>query len=131
MPVRSSSSSVLAWPKKNAVEKALVDWAAELCTRWTQLLGVGYFGSYSRGDWGVGSDLDVLLVTDASEVPFERRAAVLDTAALPVPVDALVYTRAEMQDMARQEGRFSRTLRRELRWAWRREGFDGLPASPS
>jgi predicted nucleotidyltransferase len=54
-------------------------------------VAVGYFGSYARGDWGVGSDLDLVVIVEASAEPFERRA---------VPVDLLVYTRAEWTRLA-------------------------------
>jgi predicted nucleotidyltransferase len=59
------------------------------------VVAVGYFGSYAQGDWGVGSDLDVVVVVKQSSEPFERRAARLDATGLPVPADVLVYTRAE------------------------------------
>jgi predicted nucleotidyltransferase len=35
---------------------------------------IGYFGSYARGDWGVGSDLDVIAVVAFSDEAFTRRA---------------------------------------------------------
>jgi predicted nucleotidyltransferase len=55
------------------------------------VVAVGYFGSYARGDWGVGSDLDLVVIFEASAEPFERRA---------VPMDLLVYTRAEWTRLA-------------------------------
>lgn len=127
MPVRSLSSSVLAWPKKDRIESALKDWALELGPRSPDVLAIGYFGSYARGDWGVGSDLDLLVVVEGSDAPFERRASRLRTESLPVPVDSLVYTRREIADMFGRGGRFPEMLRRELRWVWKREGFRGLP----
>ena len=42
-------------------EAALRAWSDELRRSRPKAARVGYFGSYSRGDWGVGSDLDVLL----------------------------------------------------------------------
>jgi predicted nucleotidyltransferase len=61
---------------------------------------VGYFGSYARGDWGVGSDLGVVVIVDDSPEPFERRAARWDATGLPVPADVLVYTRAEWETLS-------------------------------
>lgn len=56
MPVRSSTSSVLKWPDAESVRRALVAWVAEEAPRHPGLLRLGYFGSYARGDWGVGSN---------------------------------------------------------------------------
>ncbi|MCS6906348.1 MAG: nucleotidyltransferase domain-containing protein [Anaerolineales bacterium] len=75
--------------------QALKEWAAKAKAENTDLLQVGYFGSYACGDWGVGSDLDVVLILAHSDLPFEWRAAQFDLTGLPVPVDVLVYTRAE------------------------------------
>ena len=125
MPVRSLSSSVFAWPNKKEIEGALTDWSRETTWRASALCAVGYFGSYARGDWGVGSDLDLVLVVEQDNRPFERRAAAWDTAAFPVPVDLLVYTIAEIAVMQRRGGRFIETLRRETQWIWRREGWAG------
>ncbi|MGB9639319.1 MAG: nucleotidyltransferase domain-containing protein, partial [Anaerolineales bacterium] len=61
MPVRSLNSSVLVWPNKETVVKALIQWAINAFKTNPVLIRVGYFGSYARGDWGVGSDLDVVL----------------------------------------------------------------------
>ena len=74
----------------------------------------------------MGSDLDLLLVVDQSDAPFERRASRLRTESLPVPVDPLVYTRREITDMFERGGRFPEMLRRELRWVWKREGSPEL-----
>ena len=98
MPVRSLNSSVVVWPDRPTVESAL-------------------FGSYARGDWGVGSDLDVVLVVTGADLPFARRAAAWDLTRLPVPADALVYTEDEWQRLD-PASRFARVLAREVVWVW-------------
>lgn len=50
-----------------------------------EVVRVGDLGSYARGDWGVGSDLDLIIIVDQSDDPFERRAARWDATELPVP----------------------------------------------
>ena len=127
MPVRSLSSSVLAWPGKNRVESALAAWALDLSTLCDDLLAVGYFGSYARGDWGIGSDLDLIVVLGQSESPFGRRSLPVGTGLLPVPADMLIYTQGELEEMMRRGGRFAATLRAEAKWVWRRNDFTGLP----
>jgi Nucleotidyltransferase domain len=126
MPVRSLNMSVLAWPKKSQVESALEVWTRSHSASVPGLLGVGYIGSYSRGDWGVGSDLDLVLVLAKSDQPFERRALGFDATSLPVPVDMFIYTTEELASLLARGGRFATTLRREITWAWRRKDFPGL-----
>jgi predicted nucleotidyltransferase len=80
------------------------------------LIGLAVFGSYARGDAGVGSDLDLLAVVREATLPFARRAAQWDLTALPVPAEILVYTEAEWTRLRAAETRFARTLRNELVW---------------
>jgi hypothetical protein len=127
MPVRSLRSSVLAWPKKSEVDSTLRTWAGNLSVTCADLLGVGYFGSYARGDWGVGSDLDLLVVLERSEQDFGSRILAGSTSAIPVPVDAFIYTREELTHIMARGGRFPAVLRREAVWVWLRSDFPGLP----
>ena len=119
MPVRLLSSRVLRWPDAGAVVAAFRRWAGEAVRRRAGVLRIGYFGSYARGNWGVGSDLDVVIVLEDSELPFERRGVEWDTFALPVPVDLLVYTEDEWRRMER-EGRFPATVR-DAAWVYARD----------
>ena len=120
MPVRSLTSSVLRWPDRAAVDAAARAWAAAETPRHPGLVCLGYFGSYARGDSGVGSDLDLVAVVEASNEPFERRALCWDLDPLPVPADLLVYTREEWERMASGGGRFARTLAAETIWVYGR-----------
>ncbi|OFV87254.1 MAG: hypothetical protein A2V74_11930 [Acidobacteria bacterium RBG_16_70_10] len=116
MPVRSSTTSVLRWPDGGSVERALREWASREVPRHPGLLRLGYFGSYARGDWGVGSDVDLVAVVSESAEPLERRALGWDLLDLPVPAEILVYTQAEWKKLIRGSGRFAQTLRHEVRW---------------
>jgi len=118
MPVRSLRSSVLAWPDRPSVDSAARAWAIAQSKCRRDVVRIGYFGSYARDDWGVGSDLDVVVVLRSSREPFERRAAGWDTESLPVPVDLLVYTESEWQRLLADGGRFGRTLTRETLWVY-------------
>lgn len=80
------------------------------------LLALGYFGSYARGDYGVGSDLDLLFLVESSSLPPWQRVLDLPLEELPVPTEALVYTLAEWQALPQRSPRFAETLRREARW---------------
>src|SRR5256885_999234 len=81
LPVRSLSSSVVVWPDRAAVESALRLWAEE-AARIPELVRVGYFGSYARGDWGVGSDLDVVLVVAGRHPPLRPLSHALRASSL-------------------------------------------------
>jgi predicted nucleotidyltransferase len=79
-----------------------------------ELLRVGYFGSYARGDWGVGSDLDLVVLVKASDRPFHRRSTVFPSENLPVPAEVLVYTAGEWE--SRKESNFLKTIAQEVIW---------------
>jgi len=95
MPVRYSNSRVLKWPRAEEVIGALKHWADETVRERPEVLRIGYFGSYARGDWGVGSDL-----------PFIERAAKWNTMEMPVAVDVLVYTETEWKGRMQSRGQF-------------------------
>ncbi len=82
-----------------------------------EVIRIGYFGSYARGDWGPGSDLDLVIVVDRSEKPFIYRAADFPYEKLPVPVDLLVYT---LEECERLRGTFKEKLERETVWVYER-----------
>jgi uncharacterized protein len=119
MPVRSLTSSVLKWPDARTVDAAARRWAESVVALHPEVERVGYFGSYARGDWGPGSDLDLILILDGSEEVFERRPVGWDITGLPVPADVLVYTEREWESLA-QRGRFHETVTREAVWVYSR-----------
>ncbi len=116
MPVRSLSSSVQRWPDAATVHRAAAAWAADQARLRPGILRIGYFGSYARGDWSVGSDLDLVVVIDGSSLPFERRSLDLDPPDLPVPADLLVYTLDEWNALTASGNRFSQVLANETVW---------------
>jgi predicted nucleotidyltransferase len=63
---------------------------------------IGYFGSIATGNWGVGSDLDLLVIVRDCKEPFERRGRAFDALGFPVPVDLLVYTEEEWQRITKE-----------------------------
>ena len=135
MPVRSFNSPLIRWPDRTVVERALCAWAEEAGRDRPELRHVGYFGSYARGDWGVGSDLDVVLIVSAAAAPFHERAAEWDMLPLPVPVDLLVYTPLEWTSVIAQPTRLAEVLRTETVWVWpvrrrREQGASGRDPQP-
>ena len=116
MPVRSLSSSVFKWPDSRQVKQALCRWIVEIGSKRPEVLRIGYIGSYARGDWGVGSDLDLFILVEDCDLPFSQRASTWDTRSLPVPTDVWVYTRSEWAKMAGRNSRFYRDVMREAVW---------------
>lgn len=114
MPVRSLGSSVLRWPDASVVATAARRWAERVVAAHQDVVAVGWFGSYARGEAGFGSDVDLVIVVRESDEAFERRAVRFDATDLPVPADLLVYTQAEWRRLARSEG--SKKLTASVVW---------------
>jgi predicted nucleotidyltransferase len=98
------------------VRTAARAWGIEQRTRHPELVRLGVFGSYARGEAGVGSDLDLVAVVRQSSEPFERRAVSWDLTSLPVPSEVLVYTEDEWDVLLARPGRFAAMLRSDVEW---------------
>ena len=96
-------------------------WSIEQGQRRPELTRLGYFGSYARGDWGVGSDLDLIAVVEDAAEPFERRILNWELDHLPVPAEILVYTLKEWLKMQKKGDKFSRMLNSEVIWTYSRD----------
>jgi len=114
MPVRSLNSSILKWPDAHVVDSAVRLWAHEITSKDSSVVKVGYYGSYARGDWGVGSDIDLIVIVKSSNEPFGRRCVHWDRTQLPVPSDLTVYTENEWD--ALRGSRFYETVMNEAVW---------------
>jgi len=117
MPVRLLNSSVLKWPDAGTIDRAVRRWASRLVQNREGVLRIGYFGSYARGDWGVGSDLDLIIILESSNRPFMRRGREFDATELPVPADVVIYSNDEWQSL-KQQGRFYETVMGETVWVF-------------
>jgi predicted nucleotidyltransferase len=122
MPVRSLNSSVIKWPDLETVREAIGRWAKEEVPKHHGLIRLGYFGSYARGEWGVGSDLDLIAIVAEAADAFERRNLSWSLTSLPVPSDLLVYTLSEWESLEKTGSRFARSLSRETVWIYGTEG---------
>lgn len=120
MPTKSLHSSVIKWPDRDQVDQGVRAWVADTLKDRDDVLAIGYFGSYARGDWGVGSDLDLIMIVDRTDVPFERRSVRWDLTRLPVQASLLVYTLGEWKRLQSDGGRFARTIDREAVWVLHR-----------
>lgn len=95
MPVRSLNSAVLRWPAREDCLDAARRWASALCAADSNVMRIGCVGSAARGDWGVGSDLDLVVILRRSDETPAQRYARYYPQGLPVPADLIVYTLEE------------------------------------
>lgn len=112
---------MLQWPKADEVIGAAQKWASALVHSRKEVIAIGYFGSYARGDWGVGSDLDLVIVIEQTDAPFHERARQFENPRLPVSAELLVYTAQEWEKLLEQPTRFSTMLKKEVRWLFQRD----------
>lgn len=90
---------MLRWPTAAEVFAEAERWAVLQRRDHADLLAVGVFGSYGRGDAGVGSDLDLLLILKECSEPIWDRLRRWDTGSLPLACDLLVYSLAEWRSL--------------------------------
>jgi predicted nucleotidyltransferase len=114
MPVRPLNWRVFKWPDRETVLTAAREWAAELCQRDPTVERVLCIGSYARGDWGVGSDIDVIVLVSDTDLSWPERYAKYYPDGLPVQADVWVYTRAEWQSLATRSPHLWKRLQREM-----------------
>ncbi len=63
------------------------------------------YGSYARGDFHADSDVDLFIVKETDERFIDRITSVLAVTGAKIPVEPVVYTRAELEQMrARRSG---------------------------
>ncbi len=80
-----------------------------------EIRGIGYFGSYARGDYTPGSDLDLLvLVPDRSNPEHIRER--LDTFSLPVPCELFVVREKQFRETEEPRNPFVEEVRDTICW---------------
>ena len=98
------------------------DWAVRMASDHPGLERVGVFGSYGRGEAGVGSDLDLLLIDGRASGPQRGRLLLWPLAELPLSCDALVLTPAEHAELLAGGSAMAEALERDCRWLWDQRG---------
>ena len=121
----SFAGPVLRWPRSAQVIDQTTAWATTQRQQNPDLLAVGVFGSYGRGEAGVGSDLDLLLILEACDLPIWERLRRWDTSTLPLACDLLVYSRKEWQSLPQWKHRLAAALGHDTHW------LVGEPPQPS
>ncbi len=117
---RSSGSVTVFSLDKKLIEEAIGKFVDELSRR-EEVLKVVIFGSWVRGEAGVGSDVDFLIVLKESNLPFLDRIPIYTPSSFPVDTDVFPYTLEELKkgipiaEQALKEGKvlFEKTENKE------------------
>ena len=75
------------------------DHARRLLAAWPDVEEIVVFGSFEKGNYAPGSDLDVFLVLSRSDKPVRERVVDFLPGRFPVPMDLFPYTREEMASL--------------------------------
>jgi predicted nucleotidyltransferase len=129
MPRRSLSTVVVKSVDEGAIRRAMDAYAERLLRAHTNIAEVIVFGSFERGTWAPGSDLDVFIVLTEADRPVQERVADLLPGAFPVGLDLFPFTVQEI------EARGASPLLDAVaasRWRYRRnsEAGRGSPGEP-
>jgi len=103
------------------VDHAVRSWTAEQVQQKPEIVRLGYFGSYARGDWGVGRDIDLIAVVNETSESFERRSVNWDLNGLPVSAEIIVYSLPEWEDLEKKDTKFARMLKSEAVWTFSKQ----------
>lgn len=103
-------------PEDRVLEAART-WAHRLRRDHQEVVRVGYFGSYARGDYVPGSDLDVSIELSGSDAPHWRdRAVRYRPDSFPVGMGFFAYTSDELAALGAAGAAFIKAVDAEIRW---------------
>jgi predicted nucleotidyltransferase len=94
---KQSFGSVTVFSLNRSQVEAALQALVETLRQREEVLAVVCFGSWARGEAGVGSDVDVLVVLRDSDRPFLERIDRYRPETFPVDLDLFPYTLAEIR----------------------------------
>ena len=100
--------SELCWPdnfinkKSNKIVKRFIN----LTIKKFNLKKIIIFGSFARGDYHKGSDLDLIIVGEFKERFIDRIGKILELNNSDLEIDVMVYTEEELQKMIQEKRPF-------------------------
>lgn len=103
MPERSSNGVRVFSVDRRRIEDAVHRWISDLRARRPEIERVVWFGSFAHGTPAPGSDVDICLVLTGSDRSFRDRMADYLPDGIPVDVEVFPYTRAELDQLAREQ----------------------------
>jgi predicted nucleotidyltransferase len=78
------------------IRRSVDEYARRLFAEHPEVEEIVVFGSFAKGTYAAGSDVDILIVLSDSDRPFRDRIPELLPGAFPVGLDLFPYTRAEI-----------------------------------
>ena len=120
----SSPSVSVFWLDIQQVRRRLRDAARQLGIAHPEIEEVWLFGSVARGEAVPGSDADLLVVLESSELAFPERSGRYQPEFCGIGTDVLAYTRAELVCMRAEGNPFLQEIESERRLLWKRTSGD-------
>ncbi len=80
--------------------------ARRIAARHSGVVKILLFGSFARADYGIHSDLDLLVIVNNSERPVRERLEDFLEDAPVYPTDVIVYTEQELQSRLSEDSGF-------------------------
>ena len=95
----SSISARVRYAEPETIRKAVRDYARNIRDGHPEVRSIRWFGSWVRGDAGVGSDVDLCIIVDRCDT--SRRDRIMDFLPLvfPVGIDLFIYTPSEFDTL--------------------------------
>lgn len=121
----------ITWFDRLAVTRALEEHVRRLVARHPEVEEVILFGSLAKGTPVPGSDVDLIIILDASEARFIDRIPAFLPDRFPVSMDVFPYTRDEFERMRRQRNTLVRDAIRDGVVMFRRPRTTGRDRSAS
>jgi predicted nucleotidyltransferase len=116
--LKTSSSGVRIFVARDRADvlRELRNWSRRVYRRDPRITRIGLFGSYATGNYGPGSDLDILIIVDSSEeTRWFLRSAAIDVRGLSIGADIFVYTVEETARLEKNSLWFQ-SIMREIVW---------------
>jgi len=126
MPKKSSNSAKVFFADAQRAEALLAEIVRKLTAAHPEIVKIILFGSYVRGDFVPGSDLDLLIILEHSDRPFLDRIPQYLPNRVPFPVDVFPYTEAEVRQMQAEGNPFILRALREGKVVFAK----GAPVAP-
>lgn len=98
MPRRFLNTVVVKSVDAALVRRAMDAYAERLLASHPEIEEIVVFGSFMKGTYAPGSDLDVFIVLSSADQPVRDRIPSLLPGAFPVGVDLFPFTREEIAD---------------------------------
>ena len=96
MQKRSFGSVTIFSIDEDRVRQAADEYAADLLLQHPEVEEIVVFGSFEKGNYAPGSDLDVFILLSASDKPRRERVGDFMPTGFPIPLDIFPLTRDEV-----------------------------------